>query len=126
VHLLLVDDDHDVRETLGRLLELDHHVVYRAADGREALRQFETLDTLDAVIVDLMMPRMDGVEFLRALREHERFASVAAIAITAASVEPSYAIANGATAFLRKPFLFDELTEALAEAVGRTRKYSTE
>jgi len=65
--ILIIEDDHGLRETLRQLLELDGYDVVTAADGLEGLERFEAGAT-DVVVLDLMMPRMDGFGFAAELQ----------------------------------------------------------
>ncbi len=63
-HILLVDDDGDLREGLAHLLRSDGHQVIEAADGRHALNALTSATTFRLIILDLRMPVMDGATFL--------------------------------------------------------------
>lgn len=67
-HILVADDDKNTRKLIGAVLEAEGYTVSMAADGQEAL---DILDRqhIDLVVLDIMMPRMDGYEFTRTLRE---------------------------------------------------------
>src|SRR5919204_644743 len=97
--VLLVEDDRAVRDTLVDALELDGYEVVAAADGRDALEVL-TLRRPDAIVLDLMMPTMDGWEFRRLQREIGHDIPVVVISATLNprldEVRPE--------AFLMKPF----------------------
>ena len=65
--ILVVDDDRSIRFFIKEALELNHYTVYTAKDGKEALDIFDN-NHIDLVIVDIMMPNMDGYEFTKAIR----------------------------------------------------------
>lgn len=65
--ILVVDDDRSIRFFIKEALELNHYTVYTAKDGKEALDVFDN-NHIDLVIVDIMMPNMDGYEFTKAIR----------------------------------------------------------
>ena len=65
--ILVVDDDRSIRFFIKEALELNHYTVYTAKDGKEALDIFDS-NHIDLVIVDIMMPNMDGYEFTKAIR----------------------------------------------------------
>ena len=89
--ILLVDDTPIVREPLSRLLEGEGFEVITAADGNEAftaLREAASRDSdagVDLVLLDVLMPRMDGVAFLSALRSDPHFRRVPVIGLTGIS-----------------------------------------
>jgi CheY-like chemotaxis protein len=79
--VLVVDDDADLRRRLRGLLERDGWAVDEAADGREALDRLAAKPSL--VLLDLLMPTMDGFEFLTEFRQREAFRSVPVVVLTA-------------------------------------------
>ena len=68
--ILLVDDDEAVRKVLSFPLERDGYTVIQAADGEEALRRFGE-QPVDLVVLDVMLPKLDGLEVCKQLRAHE-------------------------------------------------------
>lgn len=68
--ILVVDDDHGVTEIFARMLELEGYKVFTALDAEAGLREVET-DHPDAILLDLRMPLVDGLAFLRRLRAHK-------------------------------------------------------
>ncbi len=66
-HILVVDDDKNTRRLLQAVLEAEHYTVFTAGDGEEALNVMD-LEHIDLVVLDIMMPRMDGYEFTSLLR----------------------------------------------------------
>jgi signal transduction histidine kinase/CheY-like chemotaxis protein len=81
-NVLLVDDDSALRTNLRRTLEQEGYTVSEAAHGGEALEALERT-VPDAIVLDLLMPQMDGFDFLDALRSHSQFASIPVIILTA-------------------------------------------
>ena len=69
-HILVVDDDKHTRQLFRAILENEHYTVSTAADGEKALALMDT-EHIDLVVLDIMMPNMDGYEFTKALREVE-------------------------------------------------------
>jgi len=99
---MVVDDDHDMLKILGRTLELEGYAVSLASDGKEALALLEELHP-DLVVLDVMMPELDGFQVLERLR---RRTNVPVIMLTARH-EPillQKALVMGADDYLRKPF----------------------
>jgi len=81
-HVLLVEDDETAREVVREGLERDGWTVTEAGNGRIALEHLETLNP-DAIVLDLMMPEMDGFEFIAELREHPEWRKIPVIVVTA-------------------------------------------
>src|SRR5688500_13188941 len=86
-YILLVDDDLDGREPLGRLLEHAGYDVACAKDGRAAL-QMILAKTPDVIVLDLFMPAMDGTKFLEVVRSYLRLQSLKVIVLTAVPESP--------------------------------------
>src|SRR5207247_8864612 len=102
-HILVVDDEPNVRKVLGAMLEQAGYLTTRAAGADEALDLVRAQDP-DLVITDLKMPGMDGLELLRRLKEG--FPEIPVVVLTAhGTVEAAVeAMKEGALDFLTKPF----------------------
>lgn len=84
--VLLIDDDHDIREAFSEALEIEGFAVTSASDGSEALRLLTNGKYSPCLIlVDLIMPKMDGASFVQALRAQKRFSEIPTILFTAAA-----------------------------------------
>ncbi|MGZ3447582.1 MAG: response regulator [Myxococcaceae bacterium] len=115
--VLVVDDDPDILDALSEILEVEGYEVQRARNGREALQRLER-GLPDLVLLDLMMPVMDGWEFARSLSPAAR---PPIIVLSADRNVSSRAREIGAVEWLAKPF---ELAQLLA-AVRRVVPYGT-
>ena len=116
--VLIVDDEPDAREPLGRFLKKLGHVVRVAGDGREALAQV-TAKPPDVVLLDLLMPRMSGQAFLEVVRSYRRFQSLPVVVLTAVSNTPALelVLALGAhSVLLKSKATFEDIREAVEEA----------
>jgi signal transduction histidine kinase/ActR/RegA family two-component response regulator len=113
--VLLVDDDMRNLLALTPLLEQWKLDVMAAGDGIEALETLQAAGAFDLVIVDIMMPDMDGYELTRRLRKDPRFSKLPVITLTARAgrEEQQASLAAGADAFLAKPVEPAELKEML-------------
>ena len=113
--ILIVDDERNVRESLGRLLRDDYNVLL-AEDGRTAL-QLLADHAVDVVLSDIRMPGMDGLELLAAIRE--RFPAVAVIMLSAyGDIETAVeAMRRGAADFLSKPANASDLSIRIERAL---------
>jgi len=123
--VLVVDDDAVVRDVLERMLRLNGHDVIVAAGGEEAVALYRTLsEVVDLVMLDLCMPGMDGYETFRQLRSVRADARVILCSGTPDSRRVESALADGACAFLGKPFgaaqVLDVVQRALARNTGET------
>ncbi|HEY1107928.1 MAG TPA: response regulator [Opitutaceae bacterium] len=119
-HILLVDDDDLFRNMLGITLGKLGHTVVPARDGREALRLFR-VTSVELVLTDLVMPEKEGIETIRELRALKPDVKIVAMTGGNPSDARDYlkmASLMGAARTLNKPFSHDELTEAIAAALG--------
>jgi len=107
--ILVVDDDQEIREMIAEALALDGYRVISASNGKIALEQARE-EPPDLIVLDLMMPVMNGWEFLEAQREDPDLAPVPVIVDTAF---PETQL-DGAAAILQKPFDVDTLLATVA------------
>lgn len=105
--VLVVDDDPDILEAICDILEVEGYRVARARNGREALEAVDA-EVPSLVLLDLMMPVMDGPAFARALRTRP-FATDLPIVVISADGNPARATSVGARGYLAKPFDIDAL-----------------
>jgi CheY-like chemotaxis protein len=112
--ILVVEDDADVREvTVDVLREAGCPVVVEAVDGADALTKLDGLEPPCLIILDLVMPRMDGLEFLERMQEHPHAADFSVVAMTARSDPASV---PGVVGVLRKPFDVEQLVALLSKS----------
>jgi len=104
-----VEDDPDLREMMAQLLTLEGYQAATVSNGREALAYLEDQDTPDLILLDLMMPVMDGWEFRRRQRADPDFSRVPVIVLSA--LDQGRAGSLDPAAFLKKPLDFDRLLQ---------------
>lgn len=107
--VLIVEDDADLREMMAQLLTLEGFDAEAVANGRDALDYLKRVDPPDLILLDLMMPVMDGWEFRRLQREDPAIAKVPVVVLSA--LDDKRALELEGTAFLKKPLDFDHLLE---------------
>jgi two-component system, OmpR family, response regulator MprA len=123
--ILVVDDDIMVRDSVGQVLEEEGYDVEYATDGRDALGKVQD-DPPDAILLDVMMPGMNGRQFLQALRDDLGHADIPVVVMTAVQgIDAHRAYALGATDLVEKPFDVDQLLNKVALALFRAREYET-
>jgi two-component system response regulator MprA len=118
--ILVIDDEPMVREAVGRVLSSEGYAVAYAHDGADAIARLSS-DPPDAILLDLMMPGMNGRQFLSALRT-ELGLDLPVVVMTAVHGLGQRAISLGATDVVEKPFDVDELLNKVALAVFRARQ----
>ena len=118
--ILVADDEEDLRELVSYRLSRSGYEVVEAVDGQEAL-ELATERTPDLMVLDVMMPRLDGYELTRRVREQDSLRSVPVILLTARSQETdvSRGFDVGADDYLKKPFNPDELVARVRAVLGR-------
>jgi two-component system response regulator MprA len=125
VSILVVDDEKAVRESLDRALRLEGYRVRLAADGQEALDSVQA-DGPDAIVLDLMMPRVDGLEVCRRLRAYGDRTPVLIVTARDALAERVEGLDAGADDYIVKPFALEELLARLRALLRRAGTTSTE
>jgi two-component system, chemotaxis family, chemotaxis protein CheY len=122
VRALIVDDSSVMRKIVERALRqagLDALVVHEAGNGTEGLDLLRA-NAVDLILSDINMPSMDGLEFLRQLRQQNLAPGVPVVMITTESSEEhvKQAIQAGAQGYIRKPFTADQVKERVLPLVG--------
>ena len=118
MHLLIVEDDARLGRLLSRLLEEDRHVVELATDGRSGLELAEDAPGLDAVILDVGLPDISGLEVARQLRKGGSRLAILMLTARDAIDDRVKGLDSGADDYLVKPFAYAELAARL-RALGR-------
>jgi CheY-like chemotaxis protein len=113
--ILVVEDDPEILGALSGLLEEEGYDVQSVADARDALEQLRRGPAPEVIILDLMMPGMDGWEFRTIQRADPTLAAIPVVAISADT--SSKAAAIDATSFLRKPFRFADLLSTVEKII---------
>ncbi len=117
--ILVVDDERAVRDSLRRALELQGYQVDLAADGAEALAQLESNGQPDAVVLDILMPGIDGLEVCRRIRENGNEVPVLMLTARDAVGDRVAGLDAGADDYLVKPFALDELLARIRALLRR-------
>ena len=119
-HVLVADDEPHIGRIIKMKLEQGPFKVSLAYDGEEALAVINNDGHIDLALLDLMMPKLSGLDVLRKVREQERFKSLPCIILTAGgeAKHERDALALGATQFLTKPFSPKKLYALVARLTG--------
>src|SRR5690606_3630373 len=123
-HVLIVDDDVRNVFALASALELHGMRVLYADNGADGVRLLAEHPEVDIVLMDAMMPEMDGHETTRAIRRSERFAKLPVVFLTAKAMpgDRESALAAGASDYIAKPVDLDDLLELMAAWVSGSRR----
>jgi two-component system response regulator MprA len=124
VKVLIVDDERAVRESLQRALELEGYEIEQAADGREALERLASQP--DAVLLDVLMPGMDGLEVCRTIRRNGNPVPVLMLTARTQVEDRVEGLDAGADDYVTKPFALEELLARLRALLRRTADGSGE
>lgn len=118
--ILLVDDESAITLNLAPFLERAGFLVAVAADGEEALRQIAAFSP-NLIVMDILMPRMDGRAVLRRLRQEDNWAPVILLTQVGEAVERAMALEEGADDYLNKPFDPHELVARIRAVLRRAQ-----
>jgi two-component system, OmpR family, response regulator MprA len=118
--VLVVDDERAVRDSLRRALELEGYEVELAVDGGDALHRLEANGQPDAVILDVLMPGVDGLEVCRRIRGKGNAVPVLMLTARAEVESRVSGLDAGADDYLPKPFALEELLARLRALLRRT------
>jgi DNA-binding response OmpR family regulator len=124
MHLLLVEDDPRLQRVLRRLLEDDRHVVEVAPDGETALELAAATDGIEAVILDVGLPDISGLDVAARLRKDGRELAILMLTARDAVNDRVAGLDAGADDYLVKPFAYEELAARL-RALGRRAEPGT-
>ncbi len=111
--VLLVEDDDELRSLLSELLELEGFNVASVCNGRQALDHLRAHDHPDLIVLDLMMPVMNGAEFRAEQLLDAELAPIPVVVVSASTDVKQQAEAMRALAYFLKPFAFDTFCERL-------------
>lgn len=123
ISVLVIEDEEDIRKVLEYRLKSDGFDVYSSADGPTGLKIAEE-KTPDAILLDWVMPKMDGLEVLSKLKQDERTRDIIVFMLTAKNMmdDVSTALANGADDYIPKPFEGAELGQRVRSMIISVKK----
>jgi CheY-like chemotaxis protein len=115
--VLIVEDDDFGRETLGQILEATGLRVRKASNGAEALELLGRDPRIGLIVLDLVMPRLNGWQFLHCKRQDARLRDIPVITLSAAARAPGRTM-HGVVAHFEKPVAVDRLLAAIGEQLA--------
>ena len=119
--ILCVDDEPANLKLLENILVPRGYEVVSAASGEDALQKIKTR-TIDLVLLDLMLPGMDGLQVSRKIKDNKKYRNIPIIMLTAHTGVESYikSLSNEVFAYLQKPFETEELVRIVRAALGQS------
>jgi CheY-like chemotaxis protein len=123
--VLIVDDDYDIRAAISEALALHGYRVGGAADGKEALDRLRAGLRPSLILLDLMMPGMNGWEFREAQARDAELAKIPVVLLTGDGGADAESAGEGADGFLRKPFALERLLETVERFCARPSETSS-
>lgn len=120
VHILVVDDDKNTRMFLSTVLEGAGYTVYTACDGEDALRMMDR-EHIDLVVLDIMMPKMDGYEFTRILRESDNTLPILMVSAKQLPADKHKGFLVGTDDYITKPIDDEEMLYRIKALLRRAK-----
>jgi CheY-like chemotaxis protein len=112
--VFVIEDDADTREMLGQVLEIEGYDVVSAGDGQDALRRLRAEPTPSVILLDLMMPGMNGWQFRDEQRRDPTLAAIPVVVLSGDDGVERKASALGVSGYLRKPIDLGTLLDTLS------------
>lgn len=120
IHILIVDDEPATLQLLSMVLKGEGLIVHEAHDGAEALSEFRRIRP-ELILMDVLLPKMDGVEVLKAIREEDQLVGVVMISALSSEQLAVKALLSGADDFISKPVALKELRKHIRQALERVQ-----
>jgi two-component system chemotaxis response regulator CheY len=119
VKILSIDDSKAIRHAVHKMVEVVGAEFFEAGDGIEGFEVLEKIGAVDLILLDMEMPRMDGMSFLEKVKRDERYRSIPVIMVSSIAQRESMirAIQEGAKQYLTKPFTSSELLTKIVDAL---------
>ena len=112
-HILLVEDDTDTRDSMTLVLELESYQVVGAANGQEAMNHLRGNEGPCLILLDLMMPVLDGWGFRAQQQQDPALADIPVVVVSADGSVPQKAASLGAAGYLKKPAEIEHLLDTV-------------
>jgi DNA-binding response OmpR family regulator len=124
LRILVVEDNEHAAFLMRFLLERAGYEVCLSPDGRDALQKLTTIEPVDLVVLDLMLPYLSGYQILIEARKNPRWLDVPIVVVTARTLEMDAvrALESGANDFVRKPYQPEELLARIKRAIELSRR----
>lgn len=119
--ILIIEDEKDILDSLREVLDFEGYKVFCARNGQEALESLDKIPTPNLILLDMLMPKMNGKEFRKAQLRIPRLAKIPVVVMSADNTPAtSFADINSSINYLKKPLDIDDLLKAVANNLGRS------
>ena len=118
-NILVVEDDADIRDVFVQVLELEGYEIAAAGNGREALEHLRRSKQPDLILLDIMMPVMDGWQFRAEQQQNPEWASIPVVILSAHGFSHHKATSIGVADFLKKPVELETLLNTVKQQFTR-------
>jgi class 3 adenylate cyclase/CheY-like chemotaxis protein len=120
LRILLVDDEPTTLQLVRRLLQADGHEIFDATDGEQAIEQFDLMRP-DLVLLDVVIPKMDGLEVLREIRQRDKMAGVIMVSALSSEQLAVKSMLGGADDYVGKPFRLKAIRMSIRQVMDKVR-----
>lgn len=120
LRILLVDDEPTTLQLVRRLLQADGHEIFEAVDGEQAIEQFERIHP-DLVLLDVVIPKMDGLEVLRELRQRDKMSGIIMVSALSSEQLAVKSLLGGADDYVGKPFRLKAIRMSIRQVMDKVR-----
>lgn len=120
MRILSIDDSNSIRHAVKKMLEVIGAEFFEAGDGQEGLEALEKAGGMDLILLDMEMPRLDGMGFLEAVKKDPRWKDIPVIVVSSIAQRERMikAIQEGAKQYLTKPFTSEQLLTKVVDALN--------
>ena len=120
MRILSIDDSNSIRHAVKKMLDVIGAEFFEASDGQDGLEKLDQIGPVDLILLDMEMPRLDGIGFLEAVKKDERWKAIPVIVVSSIAQRERMikAIQEGAKQYLTKPFTSEQLLTKVVEALG--------
>ncbi|HXP91357.1 MAG TPA: response regulator [Fibrobacteria bacterium] len=120
MRILSIDDSNSIRHAVHKMLDVIGAEFFEASDGQDGLEKLEQIGPVDLILLDMEMPRLDGIGFLEAVKKDPRWKDIPVIVVSSIAQRERMikAIQEGAKQYLTKPFTSEQLLTKVVDALG--------
>jgi len=120
MRILSIDDSNSIRHAVHKMLDVIGAEFFEASDGQDGLEKLEQIGPVDLILLDMEMPRLDGIGFLEAVKKDPRWKDIPVIVVSTIAQRERMikAIQEGAKQYLTKPFTSEQLLTKVVDALG--------